>query len=105
TRFSRDWSSDVCSSDLTNDKKNIQPQTRFLQNAGYVRLKNVSLGYELPASWMKSIGFQSANIYFAGMNLWEYSPIRKPLDPETIYEGAIEYPMQRIYTLGARLSF
>lgn len=89
----------------TNDKKNIQPQTRFLQNAGYVRLKNVSLGYELPASWMKSIGFQSANIYFAGMNLWEYSPIRKPLDPETIYEGAIEYPMQRIYTLGARLSF
>lgn len=89
----------------TNDKKNIQPQTRFLQNAGYVRLKNLSVGYELPAAWMSSIGFQSANIYFAGMNLWEYSPIRKPLDPETIYEGAIEYPMQRIYTLGARLSF
>ena len=89
----------------TNDKKNIQPQTRFLQNAGYIRLKNVSLGYELPVAWMDKIGFQSANIYFAGMNLWEYSPIRKPLDPETIYEGAIEYPMQRIYTLGARISF
>lgn len=89
----------------TNDKKNIQPQTRFLQNAGYVRLKNVSLGYDLPASWMTQIGFQNANIYFAGMNLWEYSPIRKPLDPETIYAGAIEYPMQRVYTLGARLTF
>ncbi|WP_163381224.1 SusC/RagA family TonB-linked outer membrane protein [Cyclobacterium sp. SYSU L10401] len=89
----------------TNDKKNIQTQTRFLQNAGYIRLKNVNLGYNLPANWMQSIGFQSANIYFAGMNLWEYSPIRPPLDPETIWAGAIEYPMQRIYTLGARITF
>jgi hypothetical protein len=89
----------------TNDKKNIQPQTRFLQNAGYIRLKNLSLGYDLPYPWMNAIGFQNANVYFAGMNLWEYSPIRKPLDPETIYAGAIEYPMQRIYTLGARITF
>ncbi|HSI75871.1 MAG TPA: TonB-dependent receptor [Lunatimonas sp.] len=89
----------------TNDKKNIQPQTRFLQNAGYVRLKNLSVGYDLPYNLVNSIGFQNANVYFAGMNLWEYSPIRKPLDPEAIYAGAIEYPMQRIYTLGVRVTF
>jgi TonB-linked SusC/RagA family outer membrane protein len=89
----------------TNDKKNIQPQTRFLQNAGYVRLKNMMLGYDLPYNWMEALGLQNGNVYFAGMNLWEYSPIRKPLDPETIYAGAIEYPMQRIYTLGVRLTF
>ena len=89
----------------TNDKKNIQRQSRFLQNAGYIRLKNANLGYNLPAKWMSTIGFQNANIYFAGMNLWEYSPIRKPLDPESIYAGAIEYPMQRVYTLGARITF
>tara|TARA_R110001592_G_scaffold363394_1_gene687387 strand:- start:17758 stop:20937 length:3180 start_codon:yes stop_codon:yes gene_type:complete len=89
----------------TNDKKNIQTQSRFLQNAGYIRLKNANLGYNLPEKWMSTIGFQNANIYFAGMNLWEYSPIRKPLDPESIYAGAIEYPMQRVYTLGARITF
>ncbi|AKP52683.1 SusC/RagA family TonB-linked outer membrane protein [Cyclobacterium amurskyense] len=89
----------------TNDKKNIQTQSRFLQNAGYIRLKNANLGYNLPQNWMETIGFQNANIYFSGMNLWEYSPIRKPLDPETIYAGAIEYPMQRVYTLGARITF
>jgi len=89
----------------TNDKKNIQPQTRFLQNAGYVRLKNLSLGYDLPTNWMQTIGFSSANVYFVGQNLWEYSPIRDPLDPETIWEGAIVYPMQRIYTMGVRLTF
>lgn len=89
----------------TNDKKNIQPQTRFLQNAGYIRLKNLSLGYDLPYNLISSLGVQSANVYFVGMNLWEYSPIRKPLDPETIWAAAIEYPMQRIYTLGVRVSF
>jgi TonB-linked SusC/RagA family outer membrane protein len=89
----------------TNDKKNIWPQTRFLQNAGYVRLKNLSLGYDIPFNVTKTIGLQNANVYFAGMNLWEYSPIRKPLDPESIYAGAIEYPMQRIYTLGVRITF
>lgn len=89
----------------TSDKKNLQTQTRFLQNAAYIRLKNVNLGYNLPASWVSAIGLQNANIYFAGMNLWEYSPIRKPLDPESIYSGAIEYPMQRNYTLGARITF
>ncbi|SEJ50478.1 TonB-linked outer membrane protein, SusC/RagA family [Cyclobacterium xiamenense] len=89
----------------TNDKKNIQPQSRFLQNAGYIRLKNLQLGYNIPVFLTDKLGLQTANVYFAGMNLWEYSPIRDPLDPETIYSGAIEYPMQRIYTLGVRLSF
>lgn len=89
----------------TNDKKNIQTQTRFLQNAGYIRLKNLAFGYNLPDKWMNKIGLQAANIYLSGANLWEYSPIRKPLDPESIYSGAIEYPLQRIYTFGFNVTF
>jgi len=89
----------------TNDKKNIQVQDRFLQNAAYIRLKNLMLSYDLPTTLVSKAGFGQAQIYFTGMNLWEYSPIRPPLDPETIFAGAIEYPMQRIYALGARVSF
>jgi TonB-linked SusC/RagA family outer membrane protein len=89
----------------TNDKKNVQAQSRYLQNAAYIRLKNLQIGYDLPTGVINRLGMSSAQIYFVGMNLWEYSPIRPPLDPETIYAGAIEYPMQRIYTLGLRLSF
>ncbi|MBT29228.1 MAG: SusC/RagA family TonB-linked outer membrane protein [Thalassobius sp.] len=88
----------------TNDKKNIQVQSRFLQNAAYIRLKNIMLSYSLPTSLVEKAGLGQAQLYLASMNLWEYSPIRKPLDPETIYSGAIEYPMQRIFTLGARIS-
>jgi len=88
----------------TDTKKNIQTQTRFLQNAAYVRLKNLTVSYDLPERLTSRIGLGHSQIYFTGMNLWEYSPIRAPLDPESIFSGAIVYPMQRIFTLGTRIS-
>jgi hypothetical protein len=88
----------------TGDKKNIQPQSRYVQNAAYIRLKNLSLNYNLPSVWINKIGLSKAQIYFSGMNLWEYSKIHKPLDPEvtTMYQ---EYYKQRIYCLGVKVSF
>ncbi|MFC3198866.1 TonB-dependent receptor [Parapedobacter deserti] len=88
-----------------NPAKNIQPQTRFLQQAGYIRLKNINLTYDLPKNLVSSIGLGNVQVFFTGMNLWEFSKIRKPLDPETIYGGSIEYPMQRIFSVGASVSF
>jgi TonB-linked SusC/RagA family outer membrane protein len=89
----------------TNDKKNIQVQTRFLQQAGYIRLKNLMFGYDLPTNLTRKVGIGRAQIFATGMNLWEFSRIRRPLDPESIQAGAIEYPMQRISTLGLNVSF
>ncbi|MGA0560657.1 SusC/RagA family TonB-linked outer membrane protein [Larkinella sp. VNQ87] len=89
----------------TNDKKNVQVQSRYIQSAAYVRLKNITLSYELPFDLMKKIGISRAQVFATGMNLWEYTKMRKPLDPETIQSAAIEYPMQRIGTLGLNLSF
>jgi TonB-linked SusC/RagA family outer membrane protein len=89
----------------TNDKKNVQVQSRYLQSAAYIRLKNIMFSYDLPSSWMKKIGAGRASIFTTGMNLWEFTKMRKPLDPEAIQTGAIEYPMQRIFTLGANVTF
>jgi TonB-linked SusC/RagA family outer membrane protein len=89
----------------TNDKKNLQVQSRYLQNAAYARLKNITLSYDLSPNLVKRIGMSRAQVYLTGMNLAEITPMRKPLDPETIQAGAIEYPMQRIYTLGLNVSF
>lgn len=99
---------------LANDdreSKNYRVQSRFLQQGGYVRLKNLMVSYDLPESLIKRIGMQGAQFYLTGMNLWEYSRIRRPLDPESIPEvtagtvGAIEFPMQRLYTVGVKLNF
>jgi TonB-linked SusC/RagA family outer membrane protein len=97
----------------TNDKKNLQTQSRYLQNAGFARLKNLALSYELPQSLISRIGLGRAQIYLAGMNLWEFTRLRKPLDPESIVfsefsyanSGAIEYPLQRIYSVGVNVGF
>ncbi|WP_233752726.1 SusC/RagA family TonB-linked outer membrane protein [Flavilitoribacter nigricans] len=98
----------------TNTKQNLQVQSRYIQNASYVRLKNVTLSYALSPAAANKIGLGGAQVYIAGMNLWEYSKIRKPLDPESLhtnilsgqnYNGAVEYPMQRIFSFGANINF
>jgi hypothetical protein len=43
-------------------------------------------------------------VFVVGANLWEFTTLRKPLDPESIFSTAIQYPMQRIFTLGVNLS-
>ena len=96
----------------TDTKKNVQTQSRYLQNAAYVRLKDVQLGYQLPEPLVNKLGIAGMEIYLSAMNLWEYSPIRKPLDPEYLWgggtgvvnSGAIRYPLQRMFSVGASVS-
>jgi TonB-linked SusC/RagA family outer membrane protein len=89
----------------TSDKKNVAPQSRYVQNASYIRAKNIQLSYTLPSAIINKIGMSRAQVFVSGMNLFEFSKIRKPLDPETIRTPTIEYPMQRIGTVGINVSF
>jgi TonB-linked SusC/RagA family outer membrane protein len=89
----------------TYTHKNIQPQSRYVQNAAYIRLKNLTLNYNLPKDLISKVGLSRAQVYFSGMNLWEYTKMHKPLDPESVYTVSQEYFMQRIYTLGFKLAF
>lgn len=63
------------------------PQTKYLQNVAYVRLKNVQVGYNLPGTLMRRIRMSAARVYVTGENLWTYSPLYKltrDLDVENI---------------------
>ncbi len=88
----------------TNTKQNIQPQTRFVQDAAYVRLRNLTLNYNLPQSLAGKVGLQNAQVYFSGFNLWEFTRMRKPLDPEVRPTLTQEYYKQRRYSVGVRIS-
>jgi TonB-linked SusC/RagA family outer membrane protein len=88
----------------TQTKKNIQPQSRYVQDASYIRLKNLSLSYNLPKGLVSKVGLSQVQVYLAGMNLWEYSKIHRPLDPE-ISDLHQQYYLQRIFTLGAKVNF
>ncbi len=97
----------------TNTKQNIQVQSRYLQNASYMRLKNLTLSYNLNPDWIQKVGIGGVRIYLAGMNMFEFTKMRKPLDPENLhtnilsgqnFNGAVEYPLQRIYSLGVNIT-
>jgi TonB-linked SusC/RagA family outer membrane protein len=80
--------------------KNYPPQTRYLQNAAYVRVKSLTVSYNLPVSLLGKVGLKSGRLYIAGQNLWELSKIRKPLDPEYVFSNSIDYPLMRTYSVG-----
>jgi hypothetical protein len=93
-------------------------QSRYLQNAAYVRLKNLNLTYSLPAQWLNKVKMTSAKIYFTGQNLFTLSPLHKyaaNFDPEVINGSDPEvngssgngysYPMLKTYTVGVNLIF
>lgn len=60
--------------------------TRFLYDASYVRVKNITFGYRLPAKLMERFNLKSLRIYFKGDNLFTWSK-HKGMDPETDISG------------------
>ena len=53
------------------------PQSRYLQNVAYIRLKNLQFGYSLPKNIISKIGMQAARLYVTAENLWCWSPLYK----------------------------
>ncbi len=95
------------------------PQTRYLQNVAYIRLKNVQLGYNLPRNLITKIAAEQARLYISAENIWTYSPlykISKDFDVENAVESdqlftssnagdAYNYPMLKSVTLGLSITF
>lgn len=81
---------------------NIVQQTRYLQNAAYIRLKNLALGYTFPRDLFKTIPVERLRIYAAAYNLWEYTKIPELFDPEVLSPN---YPMMRGLAFGLQVSF
>ncbi|QIL41698.1 TonB-dependent receptor [Pedobacter sp. HDW13] len=83
------------------------PQTKYLLNGAYLRIKNVSLGYTFPAKWTKKVSINRLRLFVTADNLYEFSTIKKFIDPEAVNQGpsAWAYPYQRRYAIGLNLDF
>ena len=96
----------------------------FLQNAAYIRLKNLTVDYTLPAKLTQKAKIEKIRFYVSMENLWTWSPIykhTKMFDPEGIWPGDSDfdtvkygqngagdgsgYPMLRSFTFGVNLTF
>ena len=90
--------------------------SQFIEDASYLRLNTLTVGYTFPKTWMKKVGIQNARVYFTGNNLFclnGYSGIDPDVNtghggsngfPTPSYDYQ-SYPKARTYTFGVNLSF
>lgn len=80
-------------------------QTRYLQNAAYARLKNLTVGYTLPKTLTNKVNIDRVRLFFSGDNLCEVTGLYKyyKMDPECL--GGQVYPLQRSYSFGLNVTF
>lgn len=85
-----------------NDSQNTQQSTRWLYNGSFLRLKNLTLGYKLPANMAKKIFTEQVRIYFSAENLLTITSF-PGLDPEM--GGNTNYPVIRQIAFGTNITF
>ena len=80
--------------------------SRLLEDASFLRLKNVMLGYSLPSEWLERNDiFRSVRVYVQAQNLLTFTHF-SGLDPEgTTNIYAAQYPMARQFTFGLDITF
>ncbi len=85
---------------------------RWIDDASYIRVKNISLGYNFPETLLSKISLSSARLYLSGQNLFTITDY-KGIDPEVSYSNSSSnigldygsYPNVKSFTLGVNIEF
>lgn len=85
-----------------NEKELGAPQTKFLQNAAYCRLKNLTIGYTIPQSLISKASISNLRVYFSGENLFTIKSLPPQIDPEGL-SGTV-YPFIRTFSFGINIT-
>lgn len=82
---------------------NFEASDKWVQNAAYIRLKNLTLGYTVPIA-KKYV--ERLRVYVTGEDIWEHSQLLEVFDPEAGNNvGRSYYPFFRTWTIGLNLTF
>lgn len=95
------------------NKYNYQISTWSVEDGAYLRLKNLTIGYTIPQSVIKSLKpLSRLRVYFTGTDLWETSKVRDGWDPEQSRNAYDDhnnplgrYPFNRTFTIGVDATF
>lgn len=82
---------------------NYQYSDHWKINAGYLRMKNLSFGYNFPNSWVENIGLERLRLYFSANNLFTISDFVPGLDPES--SSSTSYPFAKTFSFGLNVQF
>lgn len=97
----------------SNNAMNFLPQSKYLLDMSYLRMKNITLGYTIPGTLTERFNVDRFRVYFSGENLFEFTPVQVPVDPEVDYTAAgmndsstfgRVYPFRRSFSLGVQVT-
>lgn len=82
---------------------NYHASDRWVQDASYIRLKNLQLGYSIP---LKKFNIEKCRVYISGQDLWEHSDMLKVFDPEVGNQPTAgnTYPFFRTWSIGLNIT-
>jgi TonB-linked SusC/RagA family outer membrane protein len=83
---------------------NTQPSTWWLRDMSFLRLRNVELGYSLPATWIKHAGMSNCRFFVRGANILTFSTF-KLWDPELGTTDGLKYPIMKSVSGGLVINF
>jgi len=92
---------------IFNDpNKNTRPSDRYVENGSYLRIKNLTLGYTLPASLTEKAHLSSVRVYASGLNMYTFTEYTG-FDPEVGTSGIDNnvYPVTATYSFGVNIGF
>lgn len=93
---------------LVYNSQNASNKTssRYLEDASFIKMRNLTLGYRLPASITQKVKSSGIDLYFSGDNLWTSTKF-SGVDPEAALYGeqTQQYPFPKRITFGVNLNF
>jgi hypothetical protein len=105
TRMLNIWSQPGDITDIPKYGEEIQFDSHLVENASFLRLKNVTLQYTLPRQWIKNSGLSNVNLFVIGRNLLTWTKYRG-YDPEPDSNLVkFNYPNTRQFVFGVEVSF
>ena len=89
-----------------NENRNYySTNSNWILNGAFAKLRNLQVGYTLPAGLAGRMGAERMRFYVAGKNLWMHSNLGIGLDPEYSAVRGDYYPQSRVISIGTDLSF
>lgn len=100
------WTEPGQKTDIPKFGEEMKFDSRLLENASFLRLKNLRLSYTLPSAWFEKIGLISGvRVYVTGRNLLTFTQF-SGYDPEAVGNMSMnQYPNTRQYVGGLQITF
>lgn len=104
----------------SGNNRNQQVQSKYLLDGSYIRLKNFTIGYEIPKSLIRKLYMEQLRVYVSGYNLWEKTHMPPHLTPDIMdviseqitsvnsvgsVNSGKEYAFMRSFSFGLSLTF